>query len=238
MKPVVTLMAVALLSCGVALAETFQRELGGCTVELEEVYYEDFSGGMENWLAEGNAAVSVREGWLEVDGAAGDGSYATIWCRTPFEGAQLVEYDIRLMPGSRQSNVNMFLLAANPDTDGLIATSGDRDGFYPQYHEFPNYLITIYNITSPDKREQMRIRMRLDPGFELVSEQWHEPLVFGKVYRVAYLIEPPRVSVYLDGKLLGEVLYGKTYTRGLHGLRIWRTHSIYDNFRVSRVMGR
>ncbi len=241
MRPIAILLATMLLGCGAAGAagaERFQRTLGGRTVELEEVFYEDFSAGLENWLAEGNAAVSVREGWLDVDGAAGEGGYATIWCRTSFEGPQLVEYDVRMLPVSRQSNVNMFLLAANPDAEGLIATSGDRDGFYPQYHKFPNYLITILNITSPGKREQLRVRMRLDPGFTLVNEQWYEPLVFGQVYHVAYLIEQPRVSVYLNGELLGRVDYAESYTSGLHGLRIWRTHSIYDNFRVSRLVGR
>jgi uncharacterized protein DUF6250 len=240
MKTIFLLLTIVQLVCYTAAAgETFQRELDGRTLELEEVYYEDFGEGLENWLAEGNAAVSVREGWLDVDGASGKGGYSTVWCRTPFQGPQLVEYDIRMMSVSRQSNINMFLLAANPDADGLIATTGERNGFYPQYHKFPNYLITILNTTSPaDKRERLRVRMRQDPGFELVSEQWHEPLVFGKVHHVAYLIEPPRVSVYLDGNPIGQVDYDKTYTSGLHGLRIWRTHSIYDNFRVSRIVGR
>ena len=239
MKAFFLLVAVALLGSNAAAAgETFHRQLDGRALELEEVYYENFSEGMENWLVEGNAAASVREGWLDVDGACGEGGYATVWCRTPFEGPQLVEYDIRMMSVSRQSNINMFLMAANPDTDGLIATTGDRNGFYPQYHKFPNYLITILNNTSPDKREQLRVRMRLNPGFKLVSEQWHEPLVFGKVHHVAYLIEPPRVNVFLDGNLIGRTEYDKTYTSGLHGLRIWRTHSIYDNFRVSRIVER
>ena len=231
------LLTLCLLTANCFAADgTFQQELGERTLELEEIYYEDFTGGMDNWLAEGNARVSVSGGWLEVD--CGETGYATVWCRTSFEGQQLVEYDIRLMPDTRQSNVNMFLMAGNPDAEGLLATTAQRDGEYGQYHEFRNYLITLLNNTSPEKREQLRVRLRLDPGFELVEEQWHPPFVFGKVYHVAYLIEPPKVSVYLDGDLVGSVEYAATYSSGLHGLRIWHTHSIYDNFRVSRLVGR
>ncbi|MBW7996541.1 MAG: hypothetical protein FVQ81_08255 [Candidatus Glassbacteria bacterium] len=236
MRPIACFLIMAAITAAGAAAETSSRMLGNRSVVLEEIYYEDFEGGLDDWLPEGSAAVSLNRGWLEVDGAGGEGGYTTIWCRTPFEGPQLVEYDVRLMSRSMESNVNMFLLAGNPDVEGLLATTASRDGSYGQYHEFPNYLITILNGTSPEKREQLRLRMRLDPGFELVEEGWFEPLTFGRVHHVAYLLEPPKVSVYLDNRLLGSAVYGKTYTRGLHGLRIWRTHSIYDNFRVSRIV--
>jgi hypothetical protein len=178
--------------------------------------------------------VGINQGWLEVD--CGDEGFATIWCRSEFDGPQVVEYDFRLMAGSAQSNVNMFLLAGAPDADGLIASTDQRNGSYGQYHEFPNYLVTVLNGTSPARREQLRVRIRLNPGFELTGEQWHEPLVFGKVYHLAYLVEPPKLSVYLNGELIGRVNYAKTYTAGLHGLRIWHTHTRYDNFRVSRMI--
>lgn len=229
------LLCLLLAASSAAFAGTRNVNLDGRELELEEVFYDDFSGGLENWLPEGNAAVAANQGWLEVD--CGDQGFATIWCRSEFDGPQVVEYDFRLMAGSRQSNVNMFLLAGNSDADGIIATTGERDGSYGQYHEFQNYLVTVLNGTSPAKREQLRVRMRLDPGFELTGERWHEPMVFGRVYHMAYLIEPPGLKVFLDGELIGEVTYGKTYTRGLHGLRIWHTHTRYDNFRVSRVVG-
>jgi hypothetical protein len=232
LKTLIAVLALAVSS--VAAAEPYSITLEGRDLRLEEMFYEDFSGGLENWLPEGNASVEVNQGWLEVD--CGTEGFTTIWCRNEFTGTQLVEYDFRLMAGSLQSNVNMFLLAGNPDATGLLATTAERNGSYGQYHEFPNYLVTVLNGTSPAKREQLRVRLRLDPGFELTGEQWHEPLVFGRVYHMAYLLEPPRLSVYLGGELIGRVTYKKTYTNGLHGLRIWHTHTRYDNFRVSRVL--
>jgi hypothetical protein len=229
------LLCLLLLAGSAALAETRSITLGGRELALDEVFYDDFSGGLGNWLPEGNATVSANQGWLEVD--CGETGAVTLWCRTEFDGPQVVEYDFRLLADSRQSNVNMFLLAGNPDAAGIVSTTLSRDGSYGQYHEFPNYLVTVLNATTPGKREQLRVRLRLDPGFGLAGEAWHEPLIFGKVYHLAYLLEPPGLKVFLDGELIGEVTYGESYTRGLHGLRIWHTHTLYDNFRVSRVAG-
>jgi len=220
-------------------AETYTRVLGGETLKLEEVFYDDFAGDLSNWRPEGDAKVRLSAGWLEVDASARRGVAATIWCTTEFEGPQLVEYDVRLMPDSRSSNVNMFLMASMPEGEpGILETSDQRTGEYGEYHVFPNYLITILNGTSPDKREMLRLRMRLDPGFRLVAEKWLEPLVFGQVYHVAYLIQMPKVTVYINDRPVAGHTYKVSLRRGLHGLRIWSTHSIYDNFRVGRILDR
>jgi len=227
------LAAAALLVAGSLFAQGYTRELEGRKLALEEIFYEDFQDDYADWVVEGKAMVRISQGRLEVDARGGA---VTIWCRREFEGPQLVEYDVRLAGDSFESNVNFFLLAGNPDAAGLLATSAERDGSYDQYHRFPNYLVTILNGVSPEKREQLRVRLRLDPGFRLVSEGWFEPLVFGRVYHVAYLVEPPNLTVYLDGRRIGYAEYADKITKGLHGLRIWQTHSIYDNFRVSRLV--
>jgi len=233
MRSLPVVLVIMMLSPVVLQAQRFSRNLDGRNLAFEEVFFEDFTDTIENWLPEGNAEVERIRGRLSVDALGG---MVTIWCRKEFSGPQLVEYDVRLMSGSLESNINMFLLAGKPDAAGILASTADRDGTYAQYHDFPNYLITVLNAPSPDKREQLRVRMRLNPGFELVGEQWYEPLVFGRVYHVAYLIEPPKVTVLLDGQVVCRVEYSTELHAGLHGLRIWRTHSIYDNFRVSRLV--
>lgn len=230
------LLSLLFFTAGGAFAESRSEKLGERLLKLEEIFYDGFDKGLENWTAEGDAVVGVKEGWLEVDAREGKVAAATIWCRREFAGPQVVEYDVRLLGNSIQSNVNMFLLASIPDAPGILESGGERDGSYDQYHRFPNYLITILNGISPEKVEMLRVRLRLDPGFKLVSESWSEPLVFGKVYHVAYLIEPPELTVYLDGREVGKAVYETKLERGLHGLRVWHTHSIYDNFRVSRVV--
>ena len=230
---------ILVLACtGTLLSQVRQVVLDGETYQVEEVFFDDFNKGLDNWQPEGDGKVRAAHGFLEVDSRFGDEGANTIWCVKSFSGPQLVEYDVRLMGDSYHSNVNMFLMASLPNGRGILATSDERTGDYGEYHQFPNYLITILNGIGPDKTARLRFRMRLDPGFELVEEEWHEPLVFGKIHHIAYLVRPPKISVFLDGKLLGKANYSKSLNRGLHGLRVWHTHSIYDNFRVSSITGK
>ncbi|MCE5272117.1 DUF6250 domain-containing protein [bacterium] len=234
-------LILLMLTAALAVAQSAQAGprrnviLGGERLALEEVFYEDFSDGLEHWQAEGDAALRLNEGWLEVDARDGKIKAATLWCRQRFEGGQLVEYDFRLDGSSVQSNVNMFLLADCPG--GLLETGAGRNGSYGQYHGFPNYLVTLLNETdSTDRTERLRLRLRLDPGFELKDERRFEPLVFGRVHHLAYLLQPPLVTVLLDGAPLIRTLYREKLESGFHGLRTWHTHLYYDNFRVSRVL--
>lgn len=223
------------------LAEMQERSIAGKTYHLEEVFYDDFRGDLSNWRVEGDALVRLYGGFLEVNAIAAvtptQVGASTIWCTKEFEGPQLVEYDVRLMGDTIFTNINMFLMASMPDGPGILETSSERDGNYRQYHRFPNYLVTIINQNSPLARRQMlRIRMRLNPGFELESECWQEPLVIGKVHHVAYIIDPPELTVLIDDKPVCQNLYATALTRGLHGLRIYHTHSLYGNFRVSQIL--
>ncbi len=237
MKEIGAGLLIVIAAWGSAFAQAFPVKLGDKSYHCEEVFFDTFDRGLGNWLAEGDATIGVNQGWLDVDARFGNVGAVTIWCKKEFSGPQLVEYDVRLMANTIHSNINMFLLASMPEGSSLLKTSDTRNGKYPQYHVFPNYLITVLNNLHPDqKRWMLRLRMRLNPGFRLVEEGWFEPLVFGQVYHISYLIQPPEVAVFLDGRKLGEATYEETLTRGHHGLRIWHTHSIYDNFRVSRVV--
>ncbi|MFC2076123.1 DUF6250 domain-containing protein [candidate division KSB1 bacterium] len=229
-----TLFLISILTpfcAGIALPEVSERIFGSETLKLEEIFFDGFDKELSNWRAEGDARVDVREGFLEVDATGGVVGAATVWCVKKFSGAQVVEYDVRIMPGSLQSNINMFLLAAVPAEPGKIGT-----GNYKEYHVFPNYLVTILNALSPERRSMLRVRLRLNPGFKLAGERWHEPLEFGHVYHIAYIIRPPELAVYLDGRLVGSHSYETALNEGFHALRIWHTNSLYDNFRVSRVV--
>ncbi len=234
--------AMNLLTLGLALwflfsgfnavsAEPVERTFGSKALKLEPVFYDSFDQDLSNWRVEGGARVTTREGFLEVDATRSSNNAATIWHTEEFSGPQVVEYDVRLMSESLKSNINIFLMAAVPDVPGKIGT-----GRYKDYHGFPNYLVTILNATSPERRQMLRLRMRLNPGFKLVQENWLAPLEFGHVYHIVYVLQPPKLSVYLDEQLISETVYQKKLDRGLHALRIWRTHSIYDNFQVSRIV--
>lgn len=227
---IVLTLNILFLESGIpaTLAEPVERKIGAQTFKLEPLVYETFDQDMSHWLPEGGALVNIRRGFLQVDATEAP---ATIWYKEELSGPQVVEYDVRLMGDSLDSNINMFLLADTPNTPGSIGT-----GRYKDYHSFPNYLITILNATSPEQRLMLRVRSRLNPGFELAGENWFAPLQFGRFYHIIYILQPPRVSVYIDDRLVGETVYKRHIHKGRHALRIWRTHSVYDNFRISRIL--
>jgi len=237
------LLSLVMILCGTAplLAEMQRRILAGKSYELEEVFYDDFRGDLSNWRVEGDALVRLYGGFMEVnaieDLTPTKVGASTIWCIEEFEGPQVVEYDVRLMGDTIFTNINMFLMASMAEGPGILETSSQRNGKYPQYHQFSNYLVTIINQNSPAERRQMlRIRMRLNPGFELESECWQEPLIIGKIHHVAYIIDPPQVSVLIDDRPVCQQMYAAAHTKGLHGLRIYHTHSLYGNFKVSQIL--
>ena len=232
---------LVLLTMQTLYGEIREARLGGKTYRLEEVFYDDFKGDLTNWRVEGDAEVRLYGGFLEVNAiqevTATDVGASTIWCMKEFEGPQLVEYDVRLMGDTIFTNVNMFLMSSISTGPGILETSSERNGQYRQYHTFPNYLVTIINQNSTlEKRQRLRIRMRLNPGFNLVEECWQEPMVIGKVHHVAYVIDPPEVAVFVDDQPVCRNLYETELKRGLHGLRVYHTHSLYGNFRVSRLL--
>ena len=97
--------------------------------------------------------------------------------------------------------------------------------------------MTIINQNPPEQKLRLlRIRMRLNPGIELATECWQESLILGRIYHIAYLIQPPEVSVFIDDQPVCRNNYPTALTRGLHGLRIYHTYSVYGNFKVSRIV--
>jgi len=241
MRPLVLILVLIVMGTQPLLAEMKEQTLAGKTYQLEEVFYDGFRGDLSNWRVEGDALVRLYGGFLEVnaieDVTPTNVGASTIWCTKEFEGPQIVEYDVRLMGDTIFTNINMFLMASMPDGPGILETSSERNGNYRLYHEFPNYLVTIINQNSPAERRQMlRIRMRLNPGFELESECWQAPLVIGQVHHIAYIIDPPDLSVVIDGQPVCRNLYASALTGGLHGLRIYHTHSLYGNFKVSQIL--
>ena len=240
MKKIAILLLTTVLTAGGLKAQVVERIFGEEKLALEEIFYEDFEQDLSNWQVEGDAGVSLQYGFLDVDGPAGtEGLHAaTIWCRRTFSGPQVVEYDVRMADFSFQAMFNIFLLASMPgEGPGILETGGQRTGQYTEYHQLNNYLVTILNQNRPEvKRLLCRVRMRLNPGFNLRHESWHPPLQYGRVYHVVYVVRPPEVLVFLDDVQVGGCSYETVLDQGLHGLRLWNTHSVYDNFRVSRII--
>ena len=231
-----------LLACRISYAEPLEREIGGKVYIVEEIVYEDFTEDLSNWLIEGDAGIRLYDGFLDANAnkqaLATQVGVATLWYKKEFNGPQIIEYDVRLMGDSIHGHINMFLNASMGDGKSVLDTSSTRRGNYSEYLTFPNYSsMIINNETHPTgKRQSLKIGFRMNPGFNQESECWLKPLVFGQVYHLTYILRPPEMEILIDDKLACWHRYSQTLTRGHHALRLYHTHSIYDNFRISKII--
>ena len=232
----------ALLACRISGAEPVEREIGGKVYIVEEIVYEDFTVDLSNWLMEGDARIRLYDGFLDANAdkqaKATQVGVATLWYKKEFEGPQIIEYDVRLMGDSILGHINMFLNAGMQDGKSVLDTSSTRRGNYSEYLTFPNYSsMIINNETHPtDKQQSLKIGFRLNPGFNQEAECWLKPLVFGQVYHFTYILRPPEMEILIDDEPACRHRYSQTLTRGHHALRLYHTHSVYDNFRISEII--
>ena len=220
-------------------------KLSDRTIELRTLYEDDFSNPSDDWVVEGVCPVAVREGRLFFDATAATPQVLTVWCRRPFEGDQVVEYVARVEPGPGNTNLNFFLFGTNPDGSDVLSTSAQRTGKYSEYHRLNNYIVTYLNMDDAGEQDvkaadpaklRVRVRFRLDPGFNMVHETWRdEPIVKGRDYHFAVVIQGPKIALYVDGEKVFEHA-DATHRSGHHGFRTWATNASADVFRVSRIV--
>ena len=236
------LIAGTLFGSGKSIAEPVERVIGGKVYIVEELVYEDFVENLDNWVIEGDADIHLYDGFLVANAnkqaLATQVGVATLWYAREFEGPQVIEYDVRMMGDSILGHINMFLNASMPGAESVLETSPERAGNYSEYLTFPNHSsMIINNETHPtDKHQSLKIGFRLNPGFNQESECWLKTLVYGQVYHFTYVLRPPELEILIDDKLACRHRYSQTLDHGYHALRLYHTHSVYDNFRISEII--
>ena len=211
-------------------------ELADQVLEVESIHEDDFSAETGDWLAEGGARVSVREGRLFMDATRGERPFLTLWCKREFEGDCLIEFAARVEQGEGHTNINFFVYGTNPDGSSVLENTEERTGAYPEYHALNNYIYTFLN-SEKDGAERLRVRFRKDPGFELLKEVWRKPLEKGRDYRFTIAVQGARMRYCVDGELLVDCEDGDSpHRRGHHAFRTWHSHISADYFRVSRIV--
>jgi hypothetical protein len=199
--------------------------VGDEEIEVERRWEAEFEPSDE-WRVEKQkpgSEVTFEDGRLHVDSA--DERGVTIWTRQEFPGDLLVEYEAicREPDGPTSRNLNCFFCASN-DEEPL--DSNPRDGGYPDYHDWPNYIFTLTNTHS---------RLRRDPGFEKVNE-----LMMGvqpdERYRVNILKQGGRIRTCVNGRVIHDWTDPDPYGSGWVGLRTYDTDVTYDEWSVYRPL--
>ena len=81
------------------------------------LFFEDFSGGMDNWWIEGSSNVFVKNERLYVnaDAELTDKNVSTVWCKKKFPPDIQVSFDAHIIQSSTGvNNINFFLLSSSP----------------------------------------------------------------------------------------------------------------------------
>jgi hypothetical protein len=181
---------------------------------------ERFEGDLSDWALEGNADWGIRDGRLRVD--ALPDRYATIWWRQDLPADCLIEYRAHVLPpGGDGNNVNTFLYATGPAGEDVLALG--LTGRYQDYHDIPNYIVTLTSTYS---------RLRRCPGFVELSERLDVHSEPGKTYDVRILKVGGRIQAAFNDRVWHDVTDPAPHVRGRLALRAWHGANEYHFVRL------
>jgi hypothetical protein len=233
---------------------------GGSRIE-KVLFVEDFESYPDNstlpagWWCEGSKAVRIEEGRLRadanLDNTGEDYGVSTIWLDRTFSGGLRVEFDAHVLASDGdKNNINFFFLFADPSGRPLSQTKDERsDGQYDKYHTLNGYVFTfladqsgnsaptLSGLTSgnPDKA---RFRMRDEPGFNLLQENFAYECRQHKTYHITVTKEGNRITFAVDGTVHIDKVddaANPEHKSGIIGFRTWHTDLWWDNVKVTQL---
>ena len=203
--------------------------------------YADSSTLPAGWWREGSKAVRIEKGRLRadanLDNSGEDYGTSTIWLDRTFGGCLRVEFDACVLASDGdKNNINFFLLFSDPAGRSLQQTRDERaDGQYGKYHKLNGYVITFLANGEPDRA---RFRMRDDPAFNLLQEEFTYECKQNKTYHIAIEKRGNRITYAVDGVVyldkVDDAANGE-HKSGIIGFRTWHTDLWWDNLKVTRL---
>ena len=203
----------------------------------EPIWQSDLSSpaGAADFVAEGTPNVSVRDGWYWIDAREGQHPrhFSTVWLPGDYPADLRIRYKAHCPSPAGSRNINFFFHARLPDGGDVLTQSDQRTGEYGEYHVFANYIFTYLGD------DQLRARMRRDPGFELLTEAFFPG---GVPLDTDIELEIRMADGWIEyhelaptPRLLLRHHDATPHTGGRIGLRTWKTHVGFSDIRVDRL---
>jgi hypothetical protein len=214
---------------------------------LKVLYMENFDSYADGsklpigFWSEGSKAVRIENGRLHADANLDkngeDYGTSTIWLDKTFEGDICVEFDAHVLASDgEKNNINFFFLFSDPSGRPLRQTKNERaDGQYGKYHKLNGYVFTFLANGNPDKA---RFRMRDDPGFHLLQEDFTYECKQNKTYHITIKKEGNRITYAVDGMVYMDKIddtANPEHMSGIIGFRTWHTELWWDNLKVTEL---
>ena len=220
-------------------------------VNMPERFAEEgkFSSPLTDWWTEGGERIAVEKGRLRMmadnPGIKGGGA-ATAWWKVPHPADFELTLDAQVLSSSiGANNINLFFCYADPSGKPLIDTrESRRSADYNLYHGLNGYIVTFLNDTAgeggrnPDGSTKARVRLRRNPGFQLLKETFARQCRPGVTYRLALSKHGERIRFAVDGETLLEVVDPMPWQGGLLALRTYRTDLWWDNIILTPAIPR
>jgi hypothetical protein len=203
--------------------------------------YADSSRLPVDFWHEGSKAVRIENGHLRADANLDkngeDYGTSTIWLDKTFGGDIRVEFDARVLASDgEKNNINFFFLFSDPSSIPLRQTKSKRvDGQYGKYHKLNGYVFTFLANGNPDNA---RFRMRDDPSFNLLQENFTYECKQNKTYHITITKKGNRITYAVDGTIyLDEIddTANPEHKSGIIGFRTWHTDLWWDNLKVTEL---
>lgn len=205
---------------------------------------EDFSGTLANWWTEGGERIAIEDGHLRMSAdnpKIKGGGVATAWWKLPHAADFNLTLDAHVIPSSDDANnINLFFCYSDPGGKPLFETRESRSSAdYGLYHGLNGYIITFLNDTegkggrNPDGSAKARVRIRRNPGFQLLKETYVGQCRAGVTYHLAVSKRGGHLRFSADNQVLLEADDPHPWQGGLLGLRTYRTDLWWDNIQMT-----
>ena len=198
--------------------------LAGSDVFRGEVLKGGFAPSLGDWFEEGLGHFNLQGEELLVD--ARGGGYTTFW-KQELPADILVRYVCRILPPQGQNNINLIshCRGSVPGQWPIVAA-----GRYVGYQELPNYIVTFvgdFNEETGVRDSLGRQRLRRNPGFQLVSEEFKVRSNIGQDYEITFAVQGGRVRYYIDGLKIFDWQDPEPLAGGHFALRTYKTVALY-----------
>jgi len=200
------------------------------------LYSDDFTGGLDNWVVEGETP-QVKDAAMEID--TGEGF--TAWFRERLSGDVLIEYQVRVIdadgPNDRVSDLNCFWMATDPkNPDDLFADSKERAGIFGNYDPLQLYYVGYGGNSNSTTRFRRYPRVDDTMLGEFTDRRYL--LEANKLCTIQLIAFGGLVQYIMNGEVLFEHTDPEPLTAGHFGIRTVKNHMNVYNFKVYRLTAR
>lgn len=212
------------------------------------IFEENFENGMDQWWVEGAMEVWTEDNKIYVDidkPGQSKGASGTVWLKQKHPENFIIKYNSCVVQsGIDANNINLFFSYNHPNGKPMIESREERSsGAYHLYHTLNGYIITFLNDYEaesgryPDGSTKARIRMRKNPGFNLVNEDFTYHCKQNKLYQFEIIKYKNKITLIVDGeeKLSWEDP-DQPYGEGLIGLRTFQSKLYWEKFKLFEIL--